>query len=323
MTQGNPLGDDLIAVTMRDGIIDCVHYGSAVLIDSNGAVIWKIGNPNRLVFERSTTKPFRALAIIRAGVIDAFGLDNADIALISGSHSGTRAHVAQVRRILDKCGITEEDLRCGTWLPLGEDGLFELDRKEFPIGPLHCDCSGEHAGTLALCLHRGYDLSKYLEVNHPVQQEFLQVIKEFSDSTGNDLPIVADRCGMPTSPVSLITLASRIIRLISVRKNDISVARLLNAIRNNPFTYTGRGRLIGELIARSDIAVIGKCGAEGVYTVGWLESGVALAVKVADGNHRAAIPVIEQAANAAGILIPVLRDCINQGAFAMIGPSRF
>jgi L-asparaginase II len=55
LTQKDDHRDTLIAQTVRDGIVDCEHYGSAVLVDADGSILWSKGNPNKLVFERSTT----------------------------------------------------------------------------------------------------------------------------------------------------------------------------------------------------------------------------------------------------------------------------
>jgi len=109
---------ELVAITERDGVRDCAHYGSAVLVDRRGDVRWGVGNPRLLVFERSTTKPLRALAVVRSGCVEHFDLDEADIALIAGSPSGTWEHVGRAMAILQKIGVAEGNLQCGYASPL-------------------------------------------------------------------------------------------------------------------------------------------------------------------------------------------------------------
>jgi L-asparaginase len=212
----------------------------------------------------------------------------------------------------------EEALQCGTRLPLGEDGLIDLAQGINTLSPFHCDCSGEHLGALAMCKHLGYSLLGYLNESHQIQQKFANTVSEFSAGYSQTKPTVRDRCGMPTSPVSIRLLALRIARLVKARRNDPSVKRLINAIIENPFVYTGHHRLVGELIARSKGNLIGKCGAEGVYTVAWLDSELGFAVKVADGNHRAALPVLEQAADSKRLVLPDIWDCVNSNIFASV-----
>lgn len=313
-------GDVPIAVSVRNNIIDCIYHGSAVLVDRYGDVIWSIGNSERLVFERSLVKPFKALSIIREGVVDKFCLDDADIAIIAGSHSGTQKHIERVKGILNRCGLNYDVLKCGARLPLGEDALWELTQSNSSISSLHCDCSGEHAGVLALCCHLGFPVENYLDITHPVQEHLRLTIEEFTPHKYE--PKIIDRCGMPIAAISLHALASRFSKLITNISNDRSVAKLLNAISLNPYIYTGKKRLIGELIVRSKGDIIGKDGSEGVYTITWLKQGISLAIKVGSGVHRAALPIIENVAYTFGLEFPNLHDCINNGEFAdIIGVS--
>lgn len=310
-------GDVPIAVSICNGIIDCMYYGSAVLVDKDGTVVWHIGNLERLVYERSLVKPFRAVTIIKEGVIDEFSLDEKDIAVIAGSHSGTSEHTTRVRTILDKCGLTLNALKCGIRLPLGDDGLWGLPKRD-SIDVCQCDCSGEHAGILALCRHMNFPTENYLDVTHPVQKMLKHTILEFSTKGFQYNPQAIDRCGMPIAAVPLNELASRFLNLIMKRKSDQSVNYLVNSILKNPYLFTGRGRLIGELIVRSNGNIIGKDGAEGVYTIAWINQGLCMAVKVGSGVHKAALPIMYEAASAVGLDLPDVWDCINLNEFSKI-----
>jgi len=309
--------DEFVAVTERNGIVDCRHYASAVLVDDTGSIVWSLGDPERIVFERSTTKPFRALAVLRGGCLSAFRLTEGDIALVAGSHSGTIDHVGHAAELLAKIGASVDEVQCGIRLPLGEDGLRQLATAGQPLNALHCDCSGEHIGILALCRRLDYSTRDYLAANHPVQTILSASLAEFGEARA--VGCTVDRCGMPTAAVSLATVARRMGKLVLTREHDEHVDLLLRAIIRHPMVYTGRGRIIGELIARSSGEIFGKCGAEGLYAVVW-PGGLALALKIADGNPRAAVPVLYRAAEAAGVGVPNLDDCVNTGVFSVVRP---
>lgn len=238
--------DAIVAITERDGVTDCIHRGSGVVVDCNETVLWRVGDERRVVFERSTTKPFRALALIRAGGALSARLEDPEIALIAGSHSGSSVHVACARSLLVRFGLSEGDLRCGVRPPLGQEALDELLRGDRKLSSLECDCSGEHIGALILCRVLGYPIDDYLAPAHPVQTLFARTIGEF----GTDLSGVAsvDRCGMPTSAVRLTTIAVRMARLMRARLIDESVDHLLRSIVQNPMMYTGVHRIVGEII---------------------------------------------------------------------------
>lgn len=120
---------------------------------------------------------------------------------------------------------------------------------------------------------------------------------------------------MPTSAVELLTLAVRFSRLILARSHDPSVDHLIRVITTHPMVYTGQGRIIGTVIDRSQGSLFGKCGAEGVYAIAW-PSGESLALKIADGSPRAAVPVMVRAARELDLPFPDVWDCVNPGGFA-------
>lgn len=306
--------DDLIAITERAGIVDCVHYGSAVVVGRSGDIRWSVGNPYRIVFERSTTKPLRALALLRSGCAKRFDFDEADIALIAGSHSGALQHVTRARSILNKGGIAEGELQCGVRLPIGDDALFDLLSGNERLSVFHCDCSAEHLGALAMCKYLGFPLTTYLQDDHPVQRLYKSTVNEFS-SEYSPRATTTDRCGMPTSAVELVAIALRFSRLIQAREHDSSIDHLIRAIGRHPTTYTGNRRIIGSLIERSSGDLFGKCGAEGLYAISW-PSGDTLSLKVSDGAPRAAVAVLYRAARALRLDVPDIWDCVNGNEFA-------
>ena len=45
--------DVVLARTIRGGKLDCVHYGSVVVVNQNNDILFSAGNTKKLVFERS------------------------------------------------------------------------------------------------------------------------------------------------------------------------------------------------------------------------------------------------------------------------------
>lgn len=304
-------GDGPIAITQHHGHLDCVHYGSVVVAGIDGGVVWSCGNGDRGVFERSTVKPFRAVAVVRSGAQERYRLRSRHLAIMSGSHSGTAAHVAVVKSLLSRAGRTADILRCPPQLPLGEDGMIELAARGGGISRLHNECSGEHAGVLLLEEHLGGDGAEYTCPMGRGQRACDEVIDELSTGLPAPMAVTEDRCGMWTALVTLRTLAVRMARFARLAAEPGAFRDVGVAIRRNSVTFAGRGRPMPQWISGGAGEVIGKCGAEGVYTLGWVQRGIGLAVKVADGNHRAAVPVVELVA---------LRLGLPLGA-RMVGPS--
>ena len=139
----------LVRVT-RSGVQDNLHRGAAVVADDTGKVLLSFGSGDMRAYIRSSAKPIQAIPVFTSGAVEAFGFDDADVAIICGSHRGGPEQVAQVRAILTKAGLTEEHLKSG-------DGIAD-------------NCSGKHAGMLSACKHQGLDLADYLEPDHPHQR---------------------------------------------------------------------------------------------------------------------------------------------------------
>ena len=150
-----------IAETTRGGIVESVHQGVVVAVDTNGEVIASAGDPETVVFFRSSAKPFQAIPVIESGAADGFGLTAAELALCCASHEGSPEHQQQVAAMLAKFGMSSADLQCGCVSPRGGGGTSDFRSDRWP--PLQCDCSGKHAGLLATIVHEGLSRHDYLD----------------------------------------------------------------------------------------------------------------------------------------------------------------
>src|SRR5207302_11212214 len=81
---------------------------------------------------------------------------------------------------------TEDDLECGQ-----EDG-----------SRLRHNCSGKHAGMLALCRARGWPSRGYRLAGHPVQEGSLAEVAAAAEVDASVIPTAVDGCGVVTFALS-------------------------------------------------------------------------------------------------------------------------
>lgn len=268
---------------LRDGMVEGVHHGSAVVLAPDGRVLFAAGDIEAAFYPRSAAKPLQATAMARLGV----ELSPAGFAVGAASHSGEEIHLAEVRRTLDGAGLTTEDLRTPEDLPFDP-----VERDAWIASGRHAsrlahNCSGKHAAMLATCRLHGWSTKDYLDAGHPLQRAIAECVE---DLTGQRIPKVAvDGCGAPLFAVSLRGLAGAVgkIAASAPRTPECLVAE---GIRKHPELVAGTRRDVTALM-RAVPGLIAKDGFEAVQ-VAALPDGTAIAIKIADGGDRARRPVL-------------------------------
>jgi L-asparaginase II len=203
------------------------------------------------------------------------------LALSAASHSGEAFHVAGVRRILDRCGLTEHDLRTPADWPLGLDAERDLVRDGGGPAPVLMNCSGKHAAMLATCVTQGWPLEDYRHPAHPLQTAIAETVERVSGERIAATGI--DGCGAPVAAISLTALARAYSR--SVQADPAEPERVVaDAMRAHPDHVAGTGRDVTLLMAGIP-GLLAKDGAEGVFAVA-LPDGRAIALKIDDGAER-------------------------------------
>lgn len=274
---------------LRGGIEESFHTGTLALVE-NGVLKLSRGDPERVVFYRSASKPLQAIELVRCGAADAFGLTDAELAIASGSHSAEPRHIAAARSILAKSGVPESALRCGGHRSVSSDIAFAQRRDGVPMTPILSNCSGKHAGMLAAAKHRGDALEGYLELTHPVQQAILDHVAAFADLPRDRVLAGVDGCGAPALALSLVAMARSIANLGAPDSLPAPLAaaarRIGSAMRTHPEMVAGDERFDTDLMLAAKGRVIAKSGAEGVHVTAIPDRRSALAVKVDDGADR-------------------------------------
>jgi L-asparaginase II len=294
----------------RSGLHEGTHYGSVVITAADGSVEFARGDVTTPMFPRSSNKPFQAVAMLAGGA----DLHGADLALAAASHSGEPMHVDRVFGMLDRAGLTEDDLGCPPALPLNETArraalLAGGERRVF------MNCSGKHAGMLTACVRNGWSTADYLDPAHPLQQGVVDAVARLCREEPAAVGI--DGCGAPLFAVSLTALA-RGFGAAAAAAADTHEGRVTEAMRTHPAMVGGTGRDDTRLMQALP-GLLAKGGAEGVHCAA-LADGRCVAIKIADGGDRARMPVLVTALRAMGVRpdSPQAADLLDEFAVGQV-----
>jgi len=254
-----------ISVAVRRGrVVEAIHRVHGVAVQ-DGAVIAEAGDSSLVAFMRSSSKPLQALPLARA----RDDLDERDLAIASASHLADPAQLAAVRALLSKAPANEDELECG---PEGE-----------PPSPLKHNCSGKHAGMLALCRAKGWRSEGYRLEGHRVQREMLAAHAEASEVAEDEIRTAVDGCGVLTFALPLERMAHAFARFAQLDGGD----RIAVGMRAHPDLIRGP-RAADSRLMKTLPGWIAKGGAEGLFCAAG--DGIGVALKVEDGNGRAVGP---------------------------------
>jgi L-asparaginase II len=279
---------------LRGGLVEAVHDVHVAVVDAAGRLVARAGDPDLVTFWRSAAKPFQAMPLVEDGVIERFGLTTEDLALACGSHSSEPAQVTRVRDLLARIGCSERDLLCGPHAPLSETVAQDYQTRGVRLTAVYSNCSGKHAGMLALARHHGWPTAFYTRLEHPVQQRCLAEVSRWTDVPVADVKTAVDGCGVVCFAVPLRSMALAYARLANE-------SRIVEAMLRHPDLIAGEGRPCTELMRAHPGRVIAKVGAEGVYCALLPGERLGVALKVADGHGVAAALAIAAVLEALGL----------------------
>jgi L-asparaginase II len=255
-----------ISVAARRGeAVESVHRVHAVAVQ-NGEVVAAAGEPQLVTFMRSAAKPLQAVPLAR----ERDDLEQRHLAIASASHLADEAQLDAVGSLLALAPATEDDLECGP---------FQGSR-------LKHNCSGKHAGMLALCRAKGWPTESYRLAEHPCQQAMRDVIVEATGIPTDEIPTAVDGCGVVTFALGLDAMA----RAFAAFEHLPAGADVAAAMRAYPELIRGHGA-DDTTFMQSHLGWTAKGGAEGLLCA-VSPDGLAVALKVEDGNGRALRPAL-------------------------------
>jgi L-asparaginase II len=326
ISQQIPVAEPLVEVR-RGAITESRHRGHIVAVQPDGKTVAYAGAPETVTFLRSSAKPLQALPLIASGAAERFGFTDSEVALACGSHSGEAIHTATAASMLRKIGLGPDALRCGTHEPFSPEVTRELRARGEQPNVLQNNCSGKHAGMLALARHLNAPIESYDSPQNPVQLAIGRIVAQFSSVPLEDISIGIDGCGVPVFGITVKAMALAYARLISpVMQFEKPIRdacqRVVTAMIAYPELIGGTTeRLDTEIMRGARGQLISKVGAEGVYTAGILPSeewpnGLGLALKIEDGDdHRARPTVVIESLRQLGILHDESLEAVSRYAF--------
>jgi L-asparaginase II len=281
----------LVEVT-RGPAVESRHRGLVAVVDTKGRTVAAIGDTATPIFPRSAVKPIQALPLVESGAADAFGYGPIELALACASHGGEPRHVAAVTEMLAAAGADQFALECGPQWPANEDARIELAREGKTPTALHNNCSGKHAGFIAVARHLGWDVKGYAAPAHPVQELVLRALTEVTGAHLDESVRGVDGCSIPAYAIPPERLALGFARFATGTNlsgnRTATVRRLIEACWAEPFFVAGTGRFCTEAMTVFGERLIVKTGGEGVFCAGFPEQGFGAAIKCEDGAGRAA-----------------------------------
>ena len=284
----NPI---LVQITRGD-MIESFYRGAYVVMDAQGQTIEAVGDVERKVYPRSALKPIQAIGMMHSGAAEAYHLSPSEIALSCASHNGEAHHVSIVNEWLERLGLTCDVLECGIHASMNQQTMLEFVRAGHQLTLAHNACSGKHAGFVTQALHLKVPIEGYSELDHPVQVYVNQMIEEMIEIDVNVAPKGIDGCQIPVIGMPLKNLAHGMAKMAHPQKlgsvMGASAQKIITAMQLHPDLIAGTGRFCSAIGLESGGKILGKMGADGVFSAIIPKKGWGIALKIDDGNLVAA-----------------------------------
>ena len=289
---------ELLVEVTRGDRVESSHYGNIAVVDLQGNLVARVGDPEIWVCLRSMAKPIQALPVITTGAAQAFGFGDEELALFSGSLNGQDFQVALVEKVLAR---------------LGSDRRQSALRRARPLAPAH----GPGPGQGRPVAHNPPQQLRRQTRGHagPVRPPRLAGGRLSGYPTPGAAAYPADDCrgyrspGRPRLPWPSTAAGRRYFmfpwlalpwptpnspprpkgRCRPATLTD-AMATLARACLANPRLIAGDGRLCTDIMQALPGRVLAKTGAEGGYALALIDEGLGAAIKVSDGHARGLNP---------------------------------
>lgn len=282
----------LIVESLRGTTPESVHRVSAAVVDGAGRRVAWSGDPRFPTFLRSAAKPFQAMPAVLDGAVAQFAVTPEELAVACASHNSERRQVAIVRGLLERIGCAEQDLACGSHRSLAVDLGVRLEGERVPgdleaPSRLASNCSGKHTLMLAQARAQGWHTAGYHLPDHPVQRRCREEMARWSGIPADRMAEGMDGCGVVSFCLPLEAMATAFGRFGA--SDDPAARTIREAMLAHPDLVAGQHRLCTAVMQAYPGEIVAKVGADGVYGVALPRLGLGLALKVEDGDNRAAM----------------------------------
>ena len=291
---------------MRGPLVESVHVGAAAVANARGEIIAGWGDTALVTFPRSALKPVQAMALVTSGACDAWRLTPQHLALACASHRAESFHTALATAWLQSLGLTQQALLCGPEPPADAAAALQAARDGAPAQKIFHNCSGKHCGFLTVARHQGWAIDRYQQLDHPAQQLYLDTLSELLQSDARALPVGIDGCALPAVALSLGAMATAMARFaegrVGLPRLQGAMRAIHDAMRAHPEYVSGTAQPGVRLAQVTRGRLVLKTGAEGFMLAFVPGEGLAIALKIADGEARARLPALLAVLRATGLL---------------------
>jgi L-asparaginase II len=196
-------------------------------------------------------------------------------------------------------------LRCGTHTPFDNTVTKQLRAEGKMPSVLQNNCSGKHAGMLALARALNDSVDDYIDPESNLQRQIRITLAIFADVPLGDVAIAVDGCSAPVFGLPIEAMARSYASLVAPASAEIesrlasAANSVVRAMLHHPEMIGGTSeRLDTDLMRTARGRIISKVGAEGIQLLGVLPcsqypEGLGIAIKIEDGDtRRARDPVV-------------------------------
>lgn len=295
----------ILVEVYRNEVLESFHRGVVCVVDKNGNVVYSEGDIQQVCYPRSAMKLIQVMPLLELGGQEKFDFTLEEIAVMCGSHNAEPEHLSVVNSILQKIGLDKENLKCGPQYPTSKRDADELIRKSEKPHHIHNNCSGKHAGMLALCKLIDVNTIDYLNPQHPIQTLILQYVEEMYEYSNEKMITALDGCSAPIYSIPVYNQALAFKNLVNTEsyptKRKATCDTIVKAMAAYPFMVAGSKRYCTDMMKVCGSRIIGKTGAEGVFCLSLIQEKMGICVKIDDGKMLPQYNVAQSFVEATGI----------------------
>lgn len=299
------MSNPILVEVYRAGVLESFHRGVICVVNRKGEVIFSKGDIQQLCYPRSAMKLLQVLPLLEQGGVEKFGFTLEEIAIMCGSHNAEPEHLRMVQSILEKIGENKDQLFCGPQYPTSKKDADELIRSNIKPHHIHNNCSGKHAGMLALCKLTGADTTDYIKPSHPIQRLIMEACAAMYEYPAEQMTVALDGCSAPIFSVPVYNQALAYKNLTSPEAFSEARQRacrmVIDAVSAYPFMVAGSKRYCTDLMKVTAPELIGKTGAEGVFCLSLTNKKIGVCIKIDDGKMLPQYNVAQSFVEATGM----------------------
>ena len=292
----------------RNNVLESFHRGVVCVVDKDGEILYSEGDVQQVCYPRSAMKFLQVIPLIENGGIAHFNFTLEEIAVMCGSHNAEVEHLRAVNSILQKIGLDKTALHCGPQYPTSKKDTEALIKAGERPQDIHNNCSGKHAGMLAMCVMKGWTTDDYINPQHPLQQLILETCSAFYEYPKEKMTTALDGCSAPIFSVPVYHQAVGFKNIAhpeqfsDARKS--ACATMIEAVSKHPLMVAGTKRYCTDMMLVTAPRIIGKTGAEGVFCMSLPQEKMGVCIKIDDGKMLPQYNVAQAFVEATNLFTP-------------------